>query len=47
MDRELKARIINSLNEALEADDLDDAQYHIRQALQLIDTETTRTEDDT
>lgn len=41
MDSELKRRITECLNEALEADDPDEMWYHIRQALQLLNTETT------
>lgn len=39
MDNELKRRIVECLNEALEADNHIEAKYHIRQALQLISTD--------
>lgn len=42
MDGELKARIVNCLHDALEAEDSAEMRYHVRQALQLIDTDDTR-----
>lgn len=43
MDGELKTRIVECLHDALEADDHAETRYHIRQALQLIDTNGTET----
>ena len=38
MDSDLRDRIAECLHNALDADDPSDMAYHIRQALQLLDT---------
>lgn len=44
MDEELKTRLIECLNEALEADSYEQTKYHIRQALQLVAIEETESD---